>query len=156
MENRYDLDETDKDILKVMLNKKTNSLTEIGAIVKLTKSAVEKRVKKMKQENLIQGFIPQLNREKLPEYITAFSLIRAKYGPKYADTVGKELSKIQGVCGVYFILGDNDFIVILKAKNTEELNEIVNKFSLIENIERSSTMISMSTVLEDISRFHLI
>lgn len=156
MENRYDLDETDKDILRVMLNKKTNSLTEIGAIVKLTKSAVEKRVKKMKKEKLIEGFIPQLNREKLTQYITAFSLIRGKYGPKYAETVGNELSKIHGVCGVYFILGDNDFIVILKAKNIEELNEIVNQFSLIENIERSSTIISMSTQFEDISRFILI
>ncbi|MFG1556214.1 MAG: Lrp/AsnC family transcriptional regulator [Thermoplasmataceae archaeon] len=156
MKNTYDLDETDKDILRVMLNKKTNSLTEIGTFVNLTKSAVEKRVKRMKQGNLINGFIPQLNREKLPEYITAFSLIRAKYGPKYSETVGKELSKIQGVCGVYFILGDNDFIVILKAKDIEELNGIVNNFSSIENIERSNTFISMSTQFEDISRFILI
>ena len=53
MKNTYDLDETDKNILRVMLNKKTNSLTEIGTFVNLTKSAVEKRVKRMKQGNLI-------------------------------------------------------------------------------------------------------
>ena len=72
-------------------------------------------------------------------------------------TIANEtLKKIQGVCGVYFILGDNDFIVILKAKGIEELNEIVNNFSSIENIERSNTFISMSTQFEDISRFILI
>jgi DNA-binding Lrp family transcriptional regulator len=156
MEFPYELDKTDKDILKIMLNRKTNSLTEIGSIIGLTKSAVEKRVKKMRTEKLIEGFIPQLNRGKLPQHITAFSLIRAKYGPKYADTVGIELSKIPGVCGVYFILGDNDFIVILKAKDIDGLNEIVNQFSSIDNIERSNTFISMSTQFEDISRFILI
>jgi len=137
-----------------MLREKTNSLTKIGLIVHLSKSAVEKRIKRLMTEGIIRGFIPQLDKDSIQGSITAFSLIRAKYGPKYSENVGKELSKIAGVCGVYFVLGDNDFIVIIKARNSNELSDIVNKFALIENVERSNTILSPSTEYEDISQFY--
>lgn len=153
MVKRQKIDEVDRQILLLMLNEKTSSLTKIGLMAHLSKSAVEKRVKRLMKEGILKGFIPQLDKESIPDTITAFSLIRAKYGPKYSEKVGRELAKVEGVCGVYFILGDNDFIVILKARNSKELNEIINKFALIENVERSSTIMALSTEFEDISKF---
>lgn len=147
------LDKMDREILNVMLRDKTNNLTKVAAVVNLSKSAVEKRVKRLMKEGFLKGFIPQIDKSSLPGAVTAFSLIRAKYGPKYSENIGKELAKIDGVCGVYFVLGDNDFIVIIKAKDSKELNAIVNKFALIKNVERSNTIMSLSTEYEDISKF---
>lgn len=147
------LDRMDREILAVMLKDKTNNLTKVAAVVNLSKSAVEKRVKRLMKEGFLKGYLPLIDKGGLPGVVTAFSLIRAKYGPKYSENIGKELAKIDGVCGVYFVLGDNDFIVILKAKDSGELNVIVNKFAQIKNVERSNTIVSLSTEYEDISKF---
>jgi len=148
------LDNTDRKILRKMNEMRTNSLTKIGKELNLSKSAIQKRLKKMTDEGIVKGFVPLIDYKKVDDQLTAISLVRGKYGPDYAERIGKELSSIKGVCAVYFVIGDYDFIVMSKAKTIEELNSIISKFSCIESIERSSTFLSTTTIFEDISLFY--
>ncbi len=143
------MDKKDKDIINSMMRLKTNNLQTIAEHVKISKSSVQKRLKKLEEEKIIKGFIPELNEENLPEQLTAISMIRAKYAPDYAVKIGEEISKIEGISSVYYVLGDYDFIVIIKAKGRKNLEAIVNKLSSIERIERSSTITVLSTFRED-------
>ncbi len=81
-------------------------------------------------------------------------MIRAKYEPEYSDRVGSEISKIDGVCSVYYVLGDYDFIVIIKARNRKELETTIKQISAVANIERSNTTTVLLTILEDPTLFY--
>lgn len=148
------LDEHDKEILTEMNRLKDSNLLRIAKKVGLSKSAVQKRIKKMMDKEILSGLVPQLNASLLPKQFTAISMIRAQYGPNYQHNVAKALSAVNGVCAVYFVLGENDFIVILKARTRTELEEAVNDFTRIKGVQRSNTYLSLSTEFEDISRFY--
>jgi len=148
------MDKKDNEILKSMMKLKTNSLNVIARAVKLSPSSVQKRIKKMEDEKIITGFIPQLNENVMPEELTAISMIRAKYEPGYYDKVGNEISKIDGVCSVYYVLGDYDFIAIIKARNRKELELTIKQISTVSGVERSSTITVLSTILEDPTLFY--
>ncbi len=148
------MDKKDKDIINSMMSLKTNNLQIIAEQVKISKSSVQKRIKKLEEEGIIKGFIPELNEDNLPQQITAISMIRAKYGPDYAVKIGGEISKIEGISSVYYVLGDYDFVAIIKAKGRKDLEEIMNKISSIERIERSSTITVLSTFREDPTAFY--
>jgi len=148
------MDKKDNEILKSMMKLKTNNLNVIASKVELSPSSVQKRIKKMEDEKIITGFIPQLNENVMPEELTAISMIRAKYGPEYYDKVGNEISKIDGVCSVYYVLGDYDFVVIIKARNRKELESTIKQISAVAGIERSNTITILSTILEDPTLFY--
>ncbi len=148
------MDKKDNEILKSMMKLKTNNLNVIGSEVTLSPSSVQKRIKKMEEEKIITGFIPQLNEDVMPEELTAISMIRAKYEPEYYDKVGNEISKIDGVCSIYYVLGDYDFIVIIKARNRKELELTIKQISAVDGVERSNTTTVLSTLLEDPTLFY--
>lgn len=148
------MDSKDNEILKSMMKLKTNNLNVIARKVKLSASSVQKRIKKLEDEKIITGFIPQLNEDVMPEEFTAISMIRAKYEPEYYDKVGNEISKIDGVCSIYYVLGDYDFIVIIKARNRKELELTIKQISAVAGVERSNTTTVLSTILEDPSLFY--
>ena len=148
------MDKKDNEILKSMMKLKTNNLNVIAGKVELSPSSVQKRIKKLEDEKIITGFIPQLNEDVMPEQLTAISMIRAKYEPEYSDKVGHEISQIDGVCSVYYVLGDYDFIAIIKSRNRKELELTIKQISAVRNVERSNTITVLSTLLEDPTLFY--
>ena len=148
------MDKKDNEILTSMMQLKTNNLNVIAGEVGLSPSSVQKRIKKMEDDKIINGFIPQLNENVLPDEFTVISMIRAKYEPDYYDKVGNEISKIDGVCSIYYVLGDYDFIVIIKARNRKELELTIKQISAVGSVERSNTITVLSTLLEDPTLFY--
>ncbi len=148
------MDKKDFDILRSMLNLKTNNLQTIADTVSISKSSVQKRIKKMEEDHIIKGFIPELNEDMLPETSTAISMIKARYGPGYAEEIGKQISKIEGICSLYYILGDYDFMAVIKSRGRKDLERIINSISAIERVERSNTITVLSSMIEDLTLFY--
>lgn len=143
------IDEVDKKILRFMLHNGKLNLKDIADNVGVSKSTVHNRLKRLEKMGIIKGIIPWLDHDKLGNEFTAISLIRAKYGPNYAEEVGKKLASIEGVWGVYFVLGENDFIVLSRAKNRAQLEHVIESFTKIEGVERSSTAVALKVIKED-------
>ncbi len=148
---KFELSDLDKKILFSVLDLKVFNLNLISKKIRISKSTVHNRIKRMKNNKLIDGFIPIINLNFVQDQITAISLIKAKYGPEYAEDVGKRLAKIQGIWAVYFVLGSNDFIVLIRAKNKIELENIVNELTKTEGLERSETIMVIKILKEDFS-----
>ena len=90
----------------------------------------------------------------LPETSTAISMIKARYGPGYAEQIGKQISKIEGICSLYYILGDYDFMAVIKSRGRKDLERIINSISAIERVERSNTITVLSSMIEDLTLFY--
>lgn len=146
---QFMLDEVDRKILDVILKKADLNLKDIADSIGVSKSTVHNRIRRMKDEKYLKGFFPLINHSMLNEQVTAITLIRAKYGPEYSQEVGKKLAEIKGTWGVYFVIGEQDFIVLIRAKNKSELSEIVNKLAQLDGVERSNTIMVLDIFKED-------
>ncbi|MCJ7606381.1 MAG: Lrp/AsnC ligand binding domain-containing protein [Thermoplasmata archaeon] len=56
-----------------------------------------------------------------------------------------------GVWAVYFLLGNIDFAVLLRASSREELKEVVDSIIRIDDVERSNTYLILERFKEDLT-----
>ncbi len=143
------LDDVDKKILEVILRKADLNLKDIADSIGVSKSTVHNRLRRMRDENYLKGFFPLISHSMLNRQVTAISLIRAKYGPEYSEEVGRKIADIKGIWGVYFVIGEQDFVVLIRAKTKNELSEIVNELAQLDGIERSNTIMVLDIFKED-------
>lgn len=144
------MSQLDRKILANIFELRDTNLSKISKRVGVSKSTVHNRLKKMKSMGYLKGIIPLIDQSYLNKTITAISLIKARYGPEYAESVGKKIAKIKGVWAVYFVLGGNDFIAILRASDKTGLENIVNQLSKTQGVERSETIMALNTIKEDL------
>ncbi|PSN86660.1 hypothetical protein B9Q02_01485 [Candidatus Marsarchaeota G1 archaeon BE_D] len=147
--SEVELDDVDRRIIQAMLKEGEFNLEKIARRVEVSKSTVHNRIKKLKASGVLKGMLPWLDLDKTGNTITAISLIRAKYGPQYAEEVGRKLAAVEGVWGVYFVLGENDFIVLIRARTKAELEKVIESFTKIDGVERSNTAFALKVIKED-------
>jgi len=144
------LDEIDKKILGILQENCRIRIGEIAKRLGIPKSTAGYRIKRMETDGIIEGYYAKINAAKLGKDYTTIMLVRAKFGPGYHEIVGKMLSKIPGVWGVYFILGDNDFVILCQSNNREDFLEKLEDIYDMKEIERTSTTVVMKTIKEDL------
>jgi DNA-binding Lrp family transcriptional regulator len=76
-------------------------------------------------------------------------LLRAKYGPRYHERIGKRIAAINGVWGVYYVLGEYDFVALIRAKNREDYMNKLERLSNMPDIERTITQVTAKIFKED-------
>ncbi|EQB64384.1 MAG: AsnC family transcriptional regulator [Thermoplasmatales archaeon A-plasma] len=143
------LDEIDKDILKLLLYSDEANLKTIADKLKVSKSTVHNRIKRMRDEKFLNGLYPNLDTNKIGDQISAITLIEANYSPNYSIEVGERIARIKGVWAVYYVIGENDFVALIRAKSRDDLERIVTEFSNTEGVERTNTIMALSVIKED-------
>ena len=144
------LDENDKKILKlVQLDSGRPSLTKLAQKLGISKALVNYRLNRLENEGIIEGYHAKVNAAKLGKDQQMIIRIRAKFGPGYHEKVGQMLSEVPGVFAVYFVFGENDFVVIARASNREDIFEKMQILFNSELIERTTTEIVTKAIKED-------
>lgn len=149
--NPVNLDKSDRIILKMLQEDCNISLKKIGEKTGLSSSTVHYRVNRLIEEGVITGFKACVNPLKVGKEILAISLITGRYGPDYSKKIGEKIAKIPGVWATYFLLGNIDFAVLLRASSREELKDIVDAFIRIDEVERSNTYLIIDRIKEDMT-----
>jgi Lrp/AsnC family leucine-responsive transcriptional regulator len=148
-QKRITIDETDKAILRKLQVDSRTPLEVIAKELDIPKSTVHYRTKKMEEDQVIEGYHAKVSPEKLGKDYTTITFVRAKYGPKYNDSVGNILAQIPGVNAVYFIFGDYDFMVLTRSDSREDFLEKLEKMTNMKEIERTNTQVVAKTLRED-------
>ena len=124
-------------------------LQRIATKLRVPKSTIHYRIRRLERENLIQGYYAKLDASKLGYDYLAVVLVRAKYGPQYHKKVGFKLARVPGVWAVYYVLGDFDFIILIRAIDRDDYMRKLEKVSSMSDIERTSTQIVARVIRED-------
>ncbi len=143
------LDDTDKKILNILQKDCNIPLDKIAKMLNISKSTVHYRIKRLESEEIIDGYHAKVNFSRLGDDFQAIIHIRAKYSKNYVEKVGKELAKIQGVWAIYNVLGDNDFILMVRAVNREELMGKLEEMRTTNLIERTNTTVIARILKEE-------
>jgi DNA-binding Lrp family transcriptional regulator len=139
----------DKGILEYLEKDCRVPIEQVAKKLGLPKSTVQYRIKRLEGMEIIKGYKAQIDYAKLGKEYTTITLVRSKYGRKYHEKVGNILAQIPGTSGVYFVLGDTDFVVICRSNNREDFNRKLDVFYDTEEIERTTTMVVMKTIKDE-------
>ena len=143
------LDSVDRKILNALQHNDRTPLLELANDIGIAKSTLTYRIKRLEDEHIIIGYRAVVDPAKLGKDEQIIVRIRAKFGAGYHEKVGKMLSEIPGGDAVYFVFGDNDFVILARAANREELFQKMQILFNSEFVERTTTEVVTKVIKED-------
>jgi DNA-binding Lrp family transcriptional regulator len=142
-----ELNETDKKILKSLLEDARFSSRQIAKNVGVSVGTVLSRIKKMEDMGIIKGYSAILDHEKLGYELTVVTEITVSKGRLVE--MENEIAKNPNVCGVYDVTGLTDAVIIAKFKSREELGKFTKNLLALPYVERTNTHVVLTTVKEN-------
>lgn len=125
------VDDIDAQIIKMLnLNGRTPN-TEIAKKLKLSETAIRKRIKRLLDDEVIQ-IVAVVNQEKLGYVFTGNICIKADI--KKTDDIKEKLDKIDQIWYIAHLTGAFDFDIEFKAKSQEELRMLIEDINKIEGV----------------------
>ncbi|MCD6559228.1 MAG: Lrp/AsnC family transcriptional regulator, partial [Palaeococcus sp.] len=102
-------------------------------------STIYERIKKLKDNGVIQKFTVILNPESLGFTMLSFILIKSKAG-MYAR-VAREIMKYPEIVEIYETTGNYDMVVKIRTRNSDDLNTFLDRVGEVEGVEATHTMV---------------
>ena len=146
------MDEKDLAILEKLMENARKPVKEIAKEVKLPRTTVAERIKKLVNKGIIRKFTAILNYEKIGKPITAFILVSFIPNPDISQReLAREISKIKNVREVYIIAGEWDLLLKVRGKDMEEIGKLVlDKLRSMKGVGKTVTCTCFSVVKEEV------
>ena len=116
------MDDIDKKIIKVLENDARTSLRKISELVDVSLGTVSNRVKRMEKNGVIRGYSVILDPDKIGWELNVVIGLRIQKGRLIE--IQERIAKDSRVHGVYDVTGDFDSMVIARAKNRKDLDDL--------------------------------
>lgn len=146
-----ELDGIDLGILALLQENCRMPLARIGEQVGLSAPSVIERVKKLEDNGVIRGYHAQLDARALGIDVTAFIGVSINH-PRLIDGFEKAIDAIEDVLESHHVTGAYSLLLKIKTANTSSLERLISRIRSIEGVERTETMVVLSTHSE---RCHL-
>jgi DNA-binding Lrp family transcriptional regulator len=142
------MDVLDKKILKELQSNNRISSENLGMIVGLSATACQRRLKKLRQSNIISKEIAVLNGIKFDNYVTVIVEVTIKQGAaQNIDKFKKKMLDCEQVQQCFYVTGQADFILIITTKNMLEYEKLTKKLFFVDNnIQKFHSIVSMENV----------
>jgi len=135
-------DKTDERIVEYLRNDSRESYVDIGKKLKLSESAVRRRVKNLVDSGTIKRFTIEEGEKNTTSAIVLISVDSTIE----TSRVSSKLTKLDGVKTVYEITGQYDISVIITAPNIAEINSSIDALRKIPGVIDSNTVIILRTI----------
>ena len=136
-------DKIDEKIIEYLKNDSRESFVDIGKKLKLSESAVRRRVKNLIDNKTIKKFTVELGEENATSAIVLVSVDSTTDTAK----VSQRLAKLDGAKTVYEITGQYDITTIMSAPNISEINKSIDALRKIPGVVDTNTVIILRKVL---------
>jgi Lrp/AsnC family leucine-responsive transcriptional regulator len=137
------LDDSDREILRLLMENARMSLKEIAEKVFLTSPTVASRIKRMEDAGIIRGYQPSIGYSALGYTIKAF--INLEVAPQDKKDFYPFIESIPNVIECSCVTGDYSMIIEVVYRYSEELDHLINE---LQQFGRTKTLIAFSTSVE--------
>jgi len=135
-------DKIDDKIIEFLRNDARESFVEIGKKLKLSESAIRRRVKNLVDGGTIERFTVEMGEANTTSAIVLISVDSSTDTSK----VSTKLTKLKAVKTVYEITGQYDISVIIRASNITEINVCIDELRKIQGVIDTNTVIILRTI----------
>src|ERR1041385_4767611 len=142
------INETDRQILKILQENSRTTNAEIARQVGMAPSAIFERIRKLEERGVIKGYGAQLAGDAVGRGLLAFIFVRLE------DMVGeskaaKALARIPEALEVHHVAGEDCFLVKARAASTEALGQLLREqIGTIKGVRSTRTTIVLRTEKE--------
>jgi len=135
-------DKIDERIIEFLRNDSRESFVDIGKKLKLSESAVRRRVKNLVDSGTIKKFTVEVGDSNSTSAIVLISVDSAMDTSK----VSSKITKLEGVKTVYEITGQYDITVIISAPSINDINTCIDALRKIPGVTDSNSVIILRTL----------
>ena len=136
-------DKIDEKIIGYLKEDSRESFVDIGKKLKLSESAVRRRVKNLVDSKTISKFTIEIGEDNVTSAIVLVSVDSATDTSK----VSAKLAKLEGVKTVYEITGQYDITTIMSASSIAEINNSIDALRKIAGVVDTNTVIILRKVI---------
>lgn len=136
------IDNTDLEIIEELKKDGRASYSEIADKLDLATSTVTARVQKLKDENILTGFKPVIDYEKLGFELASMLAITAE-SDKTIE-VAETLKNHGKVISFFEVTGKTDMMIITRFKDRRDMNKFIKSLQKIEGIKSTETHVILT------------
>ncbi|MEM1964520.1 MAG: Lrp/AsnC family transcriptional regulator [Candidatus Caldarchaeum sp.] len=144
-----ELDEKDYRIIGELMDNAEQSITELAAKLKMPRTTVQERIKRLKQLGVIKKYTVQVDYSKLGKPATAFILISFQQGTLSQKRLAQEIAKMPEVVEAHLITGEWDILIKVRTDSMQSIGSlVVDKLRMMEGVGKTMTCVSFTAVKE--------
>ncbi len=140
------LDETDRRIISVLQNDARASMRSIAEQAGVSLGTVSNRVRRLEEAGVIRGYSVQLDPELSGWELTVVIGLRIQKGRLIE--IQEKIAKDNRVYGAYDVTGEFDSMIIARARDRRDLDDLSKNVISIDGVESSVTHLVLNTVKE--------
>lgn len=142
------LDQYDLALLHAVQQDATTSQLDLGAQVNLSSAAVNRRLKKLNADGVIQRTVALVDATQLGYGLTVIAEVEVESERlDLLDEMKRSFLACPQVQQCFYVAGECDFVLIMLVKNMEQYTELTRElFFESNNVKRFKTLVSMSNV----------
>lgn len=141
-------DSTDKKLLEYLQQDSKQTNKELSNKLGLSVTAVFERIKKLEREGFINGYMAEVNKEKIDRNFVVFCHVKlTQHSQDFVFRFEKEVKKLNEVLHCYHISGDYDYLLKVIVKDMSAFREfMVKKLTTINHIGSTHSMFVINEV----------
>jgi DNA-binding Lrp family transcriptional regulator len=142
------LDAFDRKLLAEVQQDAQTPQNELGSRVNLSTAAVNRRLRRLADEGVIERFTAVVSPEKVGCPLTIVTHVEVESEQiDLLDAMKRTFAQCPQIQQCYYVAGEWDFVLILTVRNMEQYTELTRQlFFANNNVRRFKTLVSMSRV----------
>ncbi|MBW7945271.1 MAG: Lrp/AsnC family transcriptional regulator [Sphingomonadaceae bacterium] len=140
------LDDVDEALLTQLRDDARQPIAQLAKQLGIPRGQLYSRLSRLEEAGVVAGYTVRLGTAFAGSRLRAHMMIKTV--PRSHRDVEQALASFRQVQAVYAISGEYDVIVMLEAKDGEQLNELIDEICLLEGVERTTTSVILATKIE--------
>jgi len=138
------INEKDKKILIELIQNGRISFADLGRKCHMTRQSVYSRIKSLQHRGIIRNFTVNLDKKKLGLNIIAYILMDTELKALKSKEI-ESLVKLPEISEIHHIFGRHSIILEIRARDMNELSDIIKKIHEFPYIRKTETLIVHTT-----------
>ncbi len=138
------LDETDREIVSLLLGDGRRSASDIGRQIGLSPAAAKRRIDRLEQLGIILGYEAVIDHAKLGNGIEAFAELQFA-GATQVDDIDRAFADLPELVEGFTIAGDTDALVRLRVADLDHLKRVIDTIRRGVGVTGTKTLIVLGS-----------
>ncbi|RME55225.1 Lrp/AsnC family transcriptional regulator [Candidatus Woesearchaeota archaeon] len=144
MDNFFKISEQDWKIINVLKNDSRMSIRDIAKVTKLRPTTVHNRIKRLRQDGVIEKFTIKLDNKKSGQEFIAFLFVLTSQKIDAKQFNNPHIKEVFGVTGEF------DLLLKCKFKDITEFNDFLINFRDNNPVKKTMSLVSTCVIKEDV------
>lgn len=142
MRRNVQLDDKDRQLLGLLRQDARLATASLARELGVARTTVVARLKRLMQTGVISGYTVRLNSELRKRVLRVHALL--SIDAKKGEAVVNALREIVQVRAVFAISGALDFLALIEAETTDEIDRVLDAIGLIQGVEKTQSSLVLS------------